>query len=284
MKVLLVSCGDVATEAGLRFEQAGHRITAWRRNSSKLPAGFDGHSVDLLDASQWPSIDPGTEIAVLTPVPATRDAEGYTRSYLQVAQELVSRLETQCPALRRLIYVSSTAVMGGGNGELVDESAPLSPATPTAKVLAQTEEALAGSGLPVTILRASGIYGPGRTRLIDQVRAGTAQLPTQSHWTNRIHRDDLAAAIVHVAGLGEHAAGLYLASDSAPAQLGEVYQFLAKELGLPEPEKAGQAPARRAADRRLDNARLLASGLELQYPGYAEGYRAILAGTSVRHP
>ena len=283
MKVLLVSCGDVATEAGLRLQQEGHRVTGWRRNSQKLPAGFTGHSVDLLDAVQWPSIDPQTEIVVLTPVPATRDADGYTRGYLQVAKELASRLAAQCPNLRRLIYISSTAVMGGANGELVDESAPLAPASPTAQVLAHTEAALAGSGLPVTILRASGIYGPGRTRLIDHVTAGAAQIPAGSHWTNRIHRDDLAAAIVHVAALGEQAAGLYLASDSTPAQLGEVYQFLAKELHLPAPKEAGQAPARRAADRRLDNSKLLASGLELQYPGFAEGYRAILAGTSTRH-
>ena len=283
MKVLLVSCGDVATEAGLRFLAQSDEVTGWRRNSSKLPQAFDGHDVDLLDPANWPDIDPATEVVVLTPVPVTRDVDGYERSYLQVAQELCSRLREQAPHLRRLIYVSSTAVMGGDNGEWVTEQAPVHATRDTAKVLARTEAALAGSGLPVTILRASGIYGPGRTRLIDLVASGTAKIPAGSHWTNRIHRDDLAAAIVHVANLGDQPAELYLATDSTPAQLGEVYQFLAAELGMKHLEQEEQSATRRAGDRRLDNSRLLESGLQLQYPGFIEGYREILSGTSTRH-
>jgi len=283
MKVLLVSCGDVATEAGLRFHAQGHEVTGWRRNSSKLPQAFIGHDVDLLDPVSWPDIDPATEVVVLTPVPVTRDTQGYERSYLQVAQELCARLHEQAPQLRRLIYISSTAVMGGEDGEWVNEQAPICATRETAKVLARTEAALADSGLPVTILRASGIYGPGRTRLIDLVASGTAKIPTGSCWTNRIHRDDLAAAIVHVASLGDQAAPLYLATDSRPAQLGEVYQFLAAELGLKQPEQDAAPATRRAGDRRLNNSLLLDSGLQLQYPSFIEGYREILSGTSTRH-
>lgn len=283
MKVLLVSCGDVATEAGLRFHAQGHEVTGWRRNSSKLPEQFAGQDVDLLDPCHWPDMDPETEVVVLSPVPVTRDVQGYERSYLQVAQELCARLREQAPRLRRLVYISSTAVMGGEDGEWVNEQAPVAATRDTAKILARTEAALAESGLPVTILRASGIYGPGRTRLIDLVTSGTARIPAGSHWTNRIHRDDLAAAIVHVASLGDQAADLYLASDSAPAQLGEVYQFLATELGLKQPEQETAPATRRAGDRRLDNSALLGSGLALQFPSYAEGYRQILSGASTRH-
>lgn len=283
MEVLLVSCGDVATEAGLRFHAQGHEVTGWRRNSSKLPQAFIGHDVDLLDPVSWPDIDPATEVVVLTPVPVTRDTQGYERSYLQVAQELCSRLREQAPQLRRLIYISSTAVMGGEDGEWVNEQAPICATRDTAKVLARTEAALADSGLPVTIVRASGIYGPGRTRLIDLVASGTAKIPAGSHWTNRIHRDDLAAAIVHVASLGDQAAPLYLATDSRPAQLGEVYQFLAAELGLKQPDQDAAPATRRAGDRRLDNSLLLDSRLQLQYPSFIEGYREILSGTSTRH-
>lgn len=284
MKILLISCGDVATEAGLRFHAAGHQVSAWRRDSSKLPSSFTGHSVDLLKADPWPQIDPETEVVVLTPVPATRDVDGYTRGYLEVARRLAEILKASCPRLRRLIYVSSSAVLGGSEGQLVNETAPMDPARPTSQVLAETETLLAHSGLPVTILRASGIYGPGRTRLIDLVRAGSAQLPTQSHWTNRIHRDDLAQTIVHVSSLGNKAEELYLATDSEPAQLADVYRFLAAELGEETPEYASEPPAqRRAADRRLNNARLLASGFIPRFPSYREGYRSILAGDTSRH-
>lgn len=284
MKILLVSCGDVATEAGLRFHAAGHQVTAWRRDSSKLPSVFTGYNVDLLKADSWPLIDPETDLVLFTPVPATRDVTGYERGYLQVAHRLIDTLKISCPRLKRLIYVSSSAVLGGSEGQLVNETATLAPARPTAQVLADTETLLAASGLPLTILRASGIYGPGRTRLIDQVRSASAQLPTQSHWTNRIHRDDLAQAIVHVASLGQKAEALYLATDSEPAQLADVYLFLAKELGSEIPELATEPPAsRNASDRRLNNARLLASGFIPRFPSYREGYKSILANDSSRH-
>lgn len=284
MKILLISCGDVATEAGLRFHAAGHQVTAWRRDSSKLPAVFTGYNVDLLKADSWPQIDPETDLVLFTPVPATRDVTGYERGYLHTAHRLIDTLKVACPRLKRLIYVSSSAVLGGSEGQLVNETAPLAPARPTAQVLADTETLLAASGLPLTILRAPGIYGPGRTRLIDLVRSGSAQLPTQSHWTNRIHRDDLAQAIVHVASLDQKAEALYLATDSEPAQLADVYRFLAEELGSKIPEISTEPPAsRNASDRRLNNARLLASGFIPRFPSYREGYKSILANDSSRH-
>ncbi|WP_404288992.1 NAD-dependent epimerase/dehydratase family protein [Glutamicibacter arilaitensis] len=284
MKILLISCGDVATEAGLRFEAAGHQVTAWRRKSSKLPSSFTGHSVDLLESGSWPAIDPETDIVLFTPVPATRDVDGYNRGYLQVANRLAESLAASCPSLQRLIYVSSSAVTGGTEGQWANESSPLAPARPTSQVLADTELLLAGSGLPLTILRASGIYGPGRTRLIDLVRNGSARLPRTSHWTNRIHRDDLASAIVHVATLGDEAEDLYLATDSEPAQLADVYRFLSEALAIESPESEADAEEpRRTADRRLNNARLLASGFIPRFPSYREGYRSILAGESTRH-
>ncbi|WP_461634825.1 NAD-dependent epimerase/dehydratase family protein [Glutamicibacter soli] len=284
MKILLISCGDVATEAGLRFAALGHEVTGWRRNSSKLPAPLHGQDVDLQGDEPWPRIDPETRIAVLTPVPASRDVPGYERAYLQVAGKLVAALKEQAPQLERLIYVSSSAVSGGDHGDWVDESTPSEPNRETSVVLARTEQALLDSGLPVTVLRASGIYGPGRNHLITQVRNGTARLPFGSHWTNRIHRDDLARAIVHVAELGDLAEQLYLVTDNEPAQLEDIFTFLAGELDLPIPPAAAEPAARRAADRRIDNSKLLSTGFTLAFPGYREGYRSVLAGESSRHP
>lgn len=284
MKILLISCGDVATEAGLRFAALGHEVTGWRRNSSKLPETLHRQDVDLQAEGPWPRIDPETRIVVLTPVPSSRDVPGYERAYLQVARKLVAALKEQAPELQRIIYVSSTAVSGGENGDWVDESTPAEPNRETSVVLARTEQVLVESGLPVTVLRASGIYGPGRNHLITQVRNGTAQLPFGSHWTNRIHRDDLARAIVHVAGLGDLAEQLYLVTDNEPAQLEEVFTFLAGELDLPTPPAATEPSVRRAADRRIANSKLLSTGFTLAFPGYREGYRSVLAGESTRHP
>lgn len=283
MQVLLVSAGDVAVEAGLRFARAGAQVTGWRRNSSKLPAGFTGQDVDLLQPASWPQLNPETEVVVFTPVPAARTVEAYTRSYLEVAKELVSRLKAQAPKLKRFIYVSSSAVSGGGEGQWIDESTEVAPNRPTSEVLAATERVFLDSGLPVTILRASGIYGPGRNHLINQVRDASARMPLESHWTNRIHRDDLAQAIVHSASLSESGTQIYMVTDNEPAQIGEIYTFLAQQLNLPLPPQATEPAVRRAANRRIRNDKLLATGFTLRFPGFREGYTSVLAEESTRH-
>ncbi|GAA0199832.1 MULTISPECIES: NAD(P)H-binding protein [Glutamicibacter] len=281
MKVLLISCGDVGTEAGFRFQARGAHVTAWRRNPQKLPPTFHGQQVDVA-SGQLPPIDPDTEVALFTPVPASRDAAGYEHSYLQAARHLVTALQQQAPALRRLFYISSTAVNAGNDGQWVTEQHPKEPRRETAKVLACTEDYLLDSALPVTILRASGIYGPGRTRLIDSLREGKARLPRSSQWTNRVHRDDLAKAVVHLAHFGSDIDELYLATDNEPAQLAEVYEHLAGLLGTTPPPASEEAPGS-GADRRLSNARLRATGWEPTFPNYREGYRAILRGSGRRH-
>ena len=47
MTVLLAGCGDLGTEAGLRFAAAGHRVVGWRRSPEKLPAAIEGVAADL---------------------------------------------------------------------------------------------------------------------------------------------------------------------------------------------------------------------------------------------
>ena len=155
------------------------------------------------------------------------------------------------------------------------------------------------------VLRLGGIYGPGRTRLIEQVRDGSAVIPAESRFTNRIHRDDAAAAIVHLCTMGTLPAAVYLGVDNEPAELGDVLEFLAAELGLPAPaaESIGAAGAAaatggasasggkasggepsRGGNKRASNGLLRSTGFEFQYPSFREGYRAVLAGIGVRHP
>ena len=149
------------------------------------------------------------------------------------------------------------------------------------------------------VLRLGGIYGPGRTRLIDQVRGGSAVIPAESRFTNRIHRDDAAAAIVHLCTMDAAPAPVYVGVDNEPAEMGEVLRFLAAELGLPQPPSgaadgtagggsagggsAGGEPSR-GGNKRCSNALLRSTGFEFRYPSFREGYRDILAGVGVRYP
>lgn len=284
MKVLVIGAGDLGTEAGLRFIAAGHEVVAWRRRPELLPEAFDARRADLGDAGvALPAIDPGTEIVIFTPAAPERSEDAYRRTYVQAAGRVLDALERDHAAPRRFLLVSSTAVYGDAAGGWVDEGTEISPNTATAKILAETEALVRQRTAAPIVLRLSGIYGPGRNHLISQVKSGAARSAERTVWTNRIHRDDAAAAIVHLCTMAQDPDQLYLGVDHEPADLAEVQRFIARSLNVPMPAP-GKAAVNRGGDRRLSNARLLATGFRFTFPGYRDGYASVLAGEGVRHP
>ena len=76
---------------------------------------------------------------------------------------------------------------------------------PYARLLLEGEAAVRETAATAVVLRLAGIYGPGRTRLIDRVRAGE---PCSEAYTNRIHRDDCAGVLRHLMRLNPRAAAV----------------------------------------------------------------------------
>lgn len=284
MKVLILGAGDLGTEVGLRLIAAGHHVTAWRRRAGLLPTSFASASVDIGDGSvELPAIDPDTELVIFTPAAAERSTEAYTRTYLVAARRILAALERDNVRLGRFLLVSSTAVYGDASGGWVDENTPIAPPTPSARILAETESVVGQyHGTPV-IVRFAGIYGPGRNHLIEQVKSGAARTPSKTFWTNRIHRDDAAAALVHLGSMSNIPEPLYLGVDHEPTELGLVHEFLAHSLAVQVPP-VGEREVKRGGDRRLSNARLLATGFSFMFPTFREGYASVLAGEGIRHP
>ncbi|WP_349897838.1 NAD-dependent epimerase/dehydratase family protein [Parafrigoribacterium soli] len=279
MTVLIAGCGDLGTEAGLRFVAAGHRVVGWRRNPQHLPAAIEGVAVDL--TATLPTIAADTRIVVIATAAGERSEAGYRAAYLDAAGKVLDALDRDGIRADRVLYVSSTAVYGDQDG-LVDEATPASPATATARVLLETEELLHSRRPDAIVLRLSGIYGPGRTRLIDQVKSGTARIPSVENVTNRVHRDDAAEAIVYLTTRVQSPEALYLGSDNEPVELGEVLSFLATEMGREHPPMDDDTAS--ALTKRCSNALLRGTGFEFAYPSFREGYRAVLAGHGLRHP
>lgn len=286
MTILLAGCGDLGTEAGLRFAAAGHRVVGWRRSPEKLPAAIEGVAADL-GSADLPAV-PADTTAVVVAVAADSSTESaYRTAYVDGLAHVLDALERDGVAPRRVLFVSSTAVYGDAGGGWVDESTTAAPGAFSGRILLEAEELLvsrlAGTGTMPVVLRLGGIYGPGRTRLIDQVRNGTAVVPDQPRFTNRIHRDDAAAALVHLASMEAIPATVYVGVDNSPADLGDVLRFLASEMGYPEPP-IGPAGEARGGNKRCNNALLRGTGFEFTYPSFREGYREVLARTGVRHP
>jgi nucleoside-diphosphate-sugar epimerase len=281
MTVLIAGCGDLGTEVGLRLAASGRTVLGLRRRAELLPDALDGQSVDL--SRQKPVVPPDTDLVIVTVAAGNPDPEVYRAAYVTGLANLLDALDDARVTPGRFLLVSSTAVYDIDDGSTVTETTPANPGGGTDSILFEAEELLRSRVPGAVVLRLGGVYGPGRERLIDQVRAGRATLADRSRLTNRIHRDDAAALIVHLMLREEAPDPLYLGVDSTPVPGAEVLDFLAAELGLPEPEIV-ETGSRRGGNKRISNQRVLDTGFTFSYPGFREGYRAVLAGGATRHP
>ena len=286
MTILLAGCGDLGTEAGLRFAAAGHRVVGWRRSPSKLPPEIEGAAADL-SSPDLPPVPADTTAVVIAVAADSPTEAAYRAAYVDGPAHVLDALERDGVTPRRVLFVSSTAVYGDAGGGWVDESTTAAPGSFSGQTLLEAERLLAGrlsgTSSAVVALRLGGIYGPGRTRLIDQVRTGAAIIPAVPRYTNRIHRDDAAGAIVRLCTMEDDPSPVYLGVDNDPAELGDVLRFLAAELGLGVPP-SGDAGDARGGNKRCSNALLRSTGYSFRYPTFREGYRDILTGVGVRHP
>ncbi|NUT71118.1 NAD-dependent epimerase/dehydratase family protein [Pseudarthrobacter sp. C4D7] len=286
MTVLLAGCGDLGTEAGLRFAALGHRVVGWRRSPAKLPAAIEGVAADL-GSTNLPAVPADTTAVVIVVAADAPTEEAYRAAYVRGAANVLDALERDQVEPERIIFVSSTAVYGDAGGGWVDEATEPNPAGFSGRLLLEAEDLLharlAGTGTTATALRLGGIYGPGRTRLIDQVKSGSAVIPEDVRYTNRIHRDDAAAAIVHLATMADVPAPAYIGVDNEPADLGTVLRFVAAELGRPSPPVGDAGPAR-GGNKRCRNELLRSTGFAFTFPTFREGYTDVVAGNGVRHP
>ena len=292
MTVLMAGCGDLGTEAGLRFATAGHRVVGWRRSPEKLPGEIEGVPADL-SAANLPPVPADTSALIIAVAADSSTEAAYRAAYVDGLRNVLDALERDDVRPRRVLFVSSTAVYGDADGGWVDEETTPAPAAFSGRIILEAEELLRrhfeGTDTDTLVLRLGGIYGPGRTRLIDQVRSGSAVIPAEVRYTNRIHRDDAAAAIVHLCTMEATPRPVYLGVDNHPADMGEVLRFLAEELGLPQPPtapretEASAGQPGRGGNKRCSNKLLRGTGIEFSFPTYREGYRAILEGKGVRH-
>lgn len=198
------------------------------------------------------------------------------------------------PALRWIGYLSTTGVYGDRGGAEVDEETPPVPGQPRSVRRLEAERAwrelAASRGLALDLFRVGGIYGPGRSA-VEELREGTARRVVKpGHAFSRIHRDDIALAVVAGALRPDGVRVLHLVDDE-PAPSTEVVAEAARLLGMePPPEIPFEAARARmspmalsfwAENRRVANAATKRRlGIAWRHPTYREGLRAILADQS----
>lgn len=299
LKVLFAGCGDIGLRA-IRRLQRSHTSPVWktqamRRHPEGLPSDIDAVEGDLRDVHRLVSLLDSAHVdaLVITLTPEKISDDGYRDAYVVAAQAVVSAMTKTTHPPQLVMWVSSSGVYGQSDGEWVDELSEANPASFRGKRLLEAEKiigclstkCLSGNSLPTdsvmvrsVVVRFSGIYGPGRSGLINQVKRGgiTSELP--AHWTNRIHSEDCAGIIAHVLNQfcrGESLEALYLATDNEPVPAYEIQRWLAARLGVGYGGQEAQQ-ASRPGSRRCSNQRLRESGYQFLYPTFREGYQALL--------
>jgi nucleoside-diphosphate-sugar epimerase len=271
-RILLAGCGDLGQRVAQRLLARGDEVFALRRR----PPENDGGGIhwlrgDLADPSGLRGLPRGVTRLAYLPAPSARDEAAYRAVFLAGLRHLLDALDGS--ALRRVLFVSSSAVYGEHGGAWVDEDTPPDPPGFNGRVLLEAERWLARQA-PAVTLRLAGLYGPGRLQLPKRLRAGQIRVPRAvPHWANRIHIDDAAAALVHLLDLPD-AQPLYLGVDDTPLPLDVLYDHLATLLAAPPPAE-GPAP-QGVGSKRLSNARLRTTGFTPRWPDARAGYAALL--------
>ncbi len=271
MRVLIAGCGDVGNVLASSLLQDGHTVFGLKRDTSTLPRGIEPVQADLTRPGSLVNLPGELDRLVYMPTPAGRDEVAYKAIFIQGLKNLLAGLKRDPD---RTLLVSSTAVYGETAGGIVDEETLPQPDTFNGRILLQMEQLAAARTKNLVVVRISGIYGPGRERLIRlAVSKGLKVQQSPPYFTNRIHRDDAAAVLKHLLEI-DRPQDLYVATDNLPAPRYDVIAWLAKVQGQAVP--AGITDETASRGKRINNQRLRDSGFHLAYPDYRSGYGSVL--------
>jgi nucleoside-diphosphate-sugar epimerase len=272
-RLLIVGCGDV----GLRVA----RLMAGRLKLMALTSSPERVAVlrqqgitplrgDLDDRRSLARLAGlATRVVHLAPPAKSDGQEQWWRDLRTIA--LLRTLRLRAPPIS-LVYGSTSGVYGDCAGERVDETRAVQPRTPRAQRRVDAEAAIRHFGraahVRASVLRMPGIYAPDREGGTPRERL-LKRTPVLQHaddvYTNHIHADDLARAVIAALWRGRPQR-VYNASDDSELKMGEYFDLAADLYRLPRPPRVARSTAQDALplmllsfmeeSRRLDNRRL----------------------------
>lgn len=195
----------------------------------------------------------------------------------------------KAPELEWIGYLSTVGVYGDHEGEWVDETTVPMPKGPRSGRRLEAERAWTVFGenaeKRVQIFRLPGIYGPGRNALAS-LKAGRARrIVKPGQVFNRAHVADIAN-VLEASIRRPRAGAVYNVADDEPAPPQDVVTFAAGLLGIEPPPEIPFEDAELSAMgrsfygecKRVKNGLIKSElGVELSYPTYREGLRALAA-------
>ncbi len=281
-KIFFAGFGDIARRISQQSEVTGLPIALITRSDEKFAQltaqGFEA-ILDSFDDPENLGHLPLSGRTVFYTAPPPGGGFSDTRVGVFCAQISADNLPD------KVIYISTSGVYGDCGGGLVDETVPLNPQTARAKRRADAEMQLQQMsrtfGVPLVILRVTGIYGPTRLPLQRLQQNHPVLKPEESNITNRIYAEDLARICVAAALKGE-GGDIFNVSDGEHGTMTDYFNTVADHFGLPRPEQISRSEATQVMNplmlsyinesRRMDNRLMLKKlNIELLCPNLEAG-------------
>lgn len=283
MHVLVAGCGWLGAAVARALLARGDRVTGVRSDPGRAEAlralGIAPLALELSDPLAAAALPADLDAIVACQSSGAEGEAPYRRAYLDANRTLLAAARER--PVRAFVYTGSTGLFGQRDGSDVDEATPPAPATPGGRILAEAEALLlaaAGQGLPVRILRLSGLYGPGRTWMVDRVARGLlAQGAGDEAWMSSCHQEDAVTALLAALDRGRDGA-VYHGTDAVPMRRREVVAFVAERLGIPPPRAERSAPPGGPNRRILGERTRAALGFALRWPSLREGLAPLIPG------
>ena len=268
-RILIAGCGYVGAATGDLFHQAGWTVEGWTSSAAAAAAllgkPYPVIAVDITNRDQVNSRAENFDFIIHCASTRGGDAQRYREVYLNGVRNLLDRFVGST-----LLFTSSTSVYAQTGGEWVTEESPVEPIHDGGRVLKETERLVLGRG--GIVARLAAIHGPGRSALLKKFLSEEAVIdPTFDRFTNQVHRDDVAPALLRITDPGIPPASIYNVVDDTPIRQSECYRWLARKLGRPIPPPGkGADPKRGRSNKRVSNRKLRQMGWTPQYPSFPD--------------
>jgi len=279
MNIFIAGLGYCGAPLAIRLRDQGHAVWGLNRSGRAPAAGVTAVAADVLrpeSLAPLSALPPMDLMVCALSGGGQTDPAAYRTVYVEGPRRIAEALAWRGP--RRLWFLGSTGVFGGGDGGWVDEETPVHPHHAQGQVQVDAENALRGAADECCVLRLCGLYGPGRTRMVRQALRRRPFLKPDL-WANQIHRDDVVGVVSQLIAREPAPPPLLLVGDDAPALRGEIFEWIRRAAGAPDGWWDEDHPAsaiRERGNKRVANRLLRSLGLRLLYPDYRAGYTGLI--------
>lgn len=275
MRVFIFGAGYSAQAFARKLAGKAEAVAGTTRSGEKFgklrqagiePLLFDG---TMLSNEIEAELCQATHLAIS----AAPDAKG--DPVLNVARGNIIR---EMPALRWIGYLSTVGVYGDRQGAWVDEDSECRPVSQRSveRLRAEKEWLEVGKqlGVPVAVLRLSGIYGPGRNAFVNLENGTARRIVKPGQIFNRIHVEDIGGALALLAA--NEIGGVFNVTDDLPSPPQDVVAYAARLMGVEPPpeipfdaaELSAMARSFYGETKRVSNSRIKAVGYSFRFPDY----------------